>query len=192
MSFEKLGAVGLKVKLRALSVALFTLIAMLGVLASLRATSNAQLSASTSTGSSQAVDEAEVAFRRALTAVRDAEAAGADASRIAASVERLNSVVEMIDEAKRLLLQGDVEEADALAQQTIGISEQIVSNAVELRNEASVRTYYGKILTFGMAPVASLLVTIAAHYGWKWWCKHEVDRIMRMEIKKVKEPEEEK
>jgi hypothetical protein len=55
-----------------------------------------------------------------------------------------------------------------------------------------VRTYYGKILTFGMAPIAAFLVTIAAHYGWKWWRKREVDRIMRMEIKKVKEPEEEK
>ena len=179
----------MKVKLLALSLALLTAIAMI---ASLRATSNAQLSASTSTGSSQAVDQAEVAFRRALTAVRDAEAAGADASRIAALVERLNSVVKMIDEAKRLLLQGDVEQADALAEQTIGISGRIVSDAVELRNEASVRTYYEKIFTFGMAPLASLLVTVGAHYGWKWWRRHEVDRIMRMEIKKVKEPEEEK
>jgi len=181
----------LKNKLPMLGVVLLALIAMLGASASIRGTMNAYTHSSTLSGNSQAIDEAETEFKTALMSVRDAEAAGADKGRIAVLVERLNMVVGSIDEAERLHLQGNITEADAMARQTIDISKRVVLEAVELRDEASMRTYREKIFAFGMAPVASLLLTVGAHHGWKMWRRREVDRIMRMEIKKIKEPEEE-
>jgi len=190
--FEKLGEAGLKDKLSLLGIILLALMAMLGGLASLCATRDDGTHALALSGSSQAIDRANAEFEGALMAVREAEAAGADAKRTAVLVERLNFVLWRIDEAERLLIQGNITEADAVAEGTIDASKRIASEAIELRNEASLKTYYEKIFTFAMAPVASLLVTVGAHYGWRFWRKHEVDRVMRMEIKKVKEPEEEK
>lgn len=177
-------------RLSSLSVLLLALVAILEALALLCGT-YAVPYALTYSGSSQAMDVANAEFKSALEAVREAEVAGADRKHVAVLVERLNSVIGMIDEAESLRLQGNVEEADAVAVQSTGVSRQIVSEAIQLRYEASLSTYNERILTFGMVPVASLLVTVGAHYGWKWWRRREVDRLMRMEIKRVKEPEEE-
>ena len=174
-----------------LGIILLTLMAMLGGLASLCATRDAGSHTSALSGSSQAIERADAEFKRALMAVREAEAAGADRERIAVLVSRLNFVLGGIDEAEHLLLQGNITDADSIAQQAIDDSKGIALEAIELYDEASLETYYEKIFTFGMAPVASLLVTVGAHYGWKFWRRYEVDRVMRMEIKKVKEPEEE-
>jgi len=182
----------LRAKLFALAVLSLTFIAMLACSASLFRTLNADRQTSAPIGSSQVIDMANNEFKSALKAVREAEAAGADASRRAILVERLNSVLGMIDEAEHMLVEGKTEEADAMAERAIDTSKRIISEAIQLRDEASLRTFYDKMFTFSMAPVASLLVTVGAHYGWKFWHRHEVDRVMRMEIKKVKEPEEEK
>jgi len=146
---------------------------------------------STLSGSSQAIDTANVEFARAIAAVRAAEAAGADENQLSAFVERLNTVVWMIDRAESLLLQGDVQGATAQAERGIEASKEIVSQAAELRDEASLRTYYGKVYTFGMVPVVSLFVTVGAHCGWEWWRRREIGRMMRMEIRGVKESEDE-
>jgi len=148
-------------------------------------------SSSTLDGSPQAIDRANVELAKAIAAVREAEAAGADGNQLGALVERLNTVVWMIDRAESILLQGDVQGATAQAERSVEASKEIALQAAKLRDEASLRTYYGKVFTFGMVPVASLLVTVGAHYGWKWWRRREIDRTMRMEIKGVKEPEEE-
>ena len=174
-----------------LGIVLLVTMAMLGALVSLCGTLNIYRNALASSGNSQAIDNASTEFKRALKAVWQAEAAGADEERIAILVDRLNSVLGMMDEAERLLVQGNSTEADAIAERTIDISKRVASEAIGLRDEASMRTWYDKIFTFSMAPVASLIVTVGAHYGWKWWRKREVDRTMRMEIKRIKEPEEE-
>jgi len=181
----------MKDKLSLLGIVLLALVAMLGALALLCGTLNAGPHALVLSESSQAIDRANSEFKAALMAVREAEAAGADSSKIAVLVERLNMVLGRIDEAESLLIKENVTEANRIAEGTIDISKRIVSEAIELRNEASLKTFYDKIFTFSMAPVASLLVTVGVHYGWQFWRRREVDRIMRMEIKKVKEPEEE-
>ena len=163
--------------------------AMIGILAFSHANPSFEFSAPP--GSSQAVDRASSEFAKAIAAVREAEAAGADENQLSALVERLNTVVWMIDRAESLLLQGDVQGATAQAERGIEASREIVSQAAKLRDEASLRTYYGKIFTFGMVPVVSLLVTVGAHYGWKWWRRREINRMMKMEIRGVKEPQEE-
>jgi len=168
---------------------LLIIMAMIGILAFSHATPSVEFSAPP--GSSQAVDRASSEFAKAIAAVREAEAAGADENQLSALVERLNAVVWMIDRAESLLLQGDVQAATAQAERGIEASREIVSQAAKLRDEASLRTYYGKIFTFGMVPVVSLLVTVGAHYGWKWWRRREINRMMKMEIRGVKEPQEE-
>ena len=184
--------VELKRKLTAVGIALQVLLAITGALALTSGTSNTALHATTSSEISQAMDKADAEFKRAFLAVREADAAGADKEKMAILVERLNSVLGMIDEAERLRVEGEIEEASAMAGRTIDISKGIVSEAIELRDEASRGTYYGKAFAFGMAPVASLIVTVGSICGWKWWRRYQIDRIMRMEIKRIKEPEEEK
>ena len=173
----------------ALCVMLLVTTAMIGILAFSHANPSFEFFAPP--GSSQAADRASSEFAKAIAAVREAEAAGADENQLSALVERLNTVVWMIDRAESLLLQGDVQGATAQAERSIEASREIVSQAAKLRDEASLRTYYGKVFTFGMVPVASLLVTVGAHYGWKWWRRREIGRMMRMEIRGVKEPQEE-
>jgi len=148
-------------------------------------------STSTSYGSPEGTDRANVEFRAAILAVREAETAGADEGQLRILTEQLNSVLWMIERAERLALQGDLEGAAVQADRSVEVSKGVVLEASRVRDGASLRTYYGKVLTFGMVPVASLLVTAITHFGWKWRRRHELDRLMRMEIKGVKEPEEE-
>lgn len=173
-------------KLTTLTIMSLTGIMVLGALA----VSCTIPSASTFGGSSEATDRANVEFARAIAAVREAEGAGAQEDQLRVLIEKLNSAVWMIDRAERLLLQGDIIEAAAQADRSVEISKGVAMEAVKLRDEASQRTYYGKTLTFGMVPVASLLVTVGSYFGWKWWRRREIDRMMRMEIKGLKESEE--
>jgi len=178
-------------KLTGLGLTLLAVVAMLGLLSFSFATPSGGYSASTFGGSSQAIDRADMEFKRAIMAVREAEAAGADEDRLRILVEKLNSALWMIDRAEILLLQGDVVGASAQAERSIEISREIVSDAVKLRDESVQSAYYGRVFTFGLVPVASLLVTAGAHFGWKWWRRREIDRTMRMEIRGLKERKEE-
>ena len=135
-------------------------------------------------------DEALRELGKALAAVREAEAAGAEEPALRRLVERLNVAVSLIDRAENLQLQGDVEGARVQAEQCIQASREIVSQAMQLRDEASQRAYYGRLLTFVLVPVASMLLTVAIHYSWKRWSKHEKDRMMGMVISRVNEPKE--
>ena len=170
---------------------LLVVMAMLGLMAFFCAMPGLGLYASALGRGTEAIDEANVEFRRAIIAVREAEAVGASEDRLRILVEKLNSALWMIDRADGLLLQGDVAGASAQAERGIEISRKIVSDAVKLRDESIQSTHYGRIFTFGLVPVASLLVTAGAHFGWKWWRRREIDRTMRMEIRGAKEPEEE-
>jgi len=181
----------LQSKLTVLGLVLLAVMTMLGIVAFSYATPGVGLPASVLGGGNEAVDEANVEFRRALMAVREAEAAGADEVRLRILVEKLNWALRMIDRAEGLLLRGNIEGAAAEAEQSMEVSRGIVSDALRLRDESSLRTYHGKVFTFAMVPVASLLVTVGAHYGWKWWRRREIDRMMRMEISGLRESEEE-
>lgn len=172
-------------------------VVLLVAVAILEAAGFSKTSVSTASGISplqrgEDLDKAQVEFKRAIVAVREAEAAGADQGRLKDLVDQLNLVLSMIDRGRQLFVQGDVEGAVVQARRSIEISTRLVSEAGRLRDESAQRTYYGRIFTFAMVPVASLLVTVAAHYGWIWWCRREVDRMMRMEIRTHLEPEEEK
>jgi hypothetical protein len=171
---------------------LLVTIGILGVNAFSHANHGVGSGTSTMTGSNEVLDRAGVELRRAIVAVREAEAAGADQGRLRDLVDQLNLAVWMIDRGEQLLTQGDVGAVVAQSQLSIDLSTRLVSEAGKLRDESAQRTYYGMIFTFAMVPVASLLVTVVAHYGWVWWRRREFESLMRMEIKRVSESEEEK
>lgn len=137
-----------------------------------------------------AADEANEGMVKAIAALREAEAAGATEGELKPLVEELNSALQMIGEAERLSAAGDAVGSAAQAERSIEISSRIVSQAARLRDEASVRAYYGRVYTYVMVPVASILVTAGAHYGFRFWQRRDVERTMRMVIKAVKEQEE--
>jgi len=170
---------------------LLVVMATLGALGLSSTTGDTGIYASPASAGSDAVGRANLEFARAVAAVREAEVAGADEDQLRVLVEQLNSIVWMIERAEHLLLQGDVEGASAQAERSVEASKGVVLQAEQLREVASERTYFGKVFTFALVPVASLLVTVGAHYGWRWWRRREIDRMMRMEIREVKEPKEE-
>lgn len=182
----------MQARLTAFGVVLLVAIGILGVNAFSRVNQAVGSGTSTMAGSNEVLDGAETELRKAIVAVREAEAAGADRGRLKDLVDRLNLAVWMIERGEQLLAEGDVGAAVAQGQLSIDVSARLVLEAGRLRDESAQRTYYGKIFTFAMVPVASLLVTVVAHYGWVWWRRREVESVMRMEIKRVSEFEEEK
>ncbi len=142
-------------------------------------------------GRAESLSRAQLELGRAIVAVREAEAAGADQGRVKDLVNQLNLALSMIDTGQQFLSAGDIAGADLQAQRIIELTTKLGSDAGRLRDESVQKTYYGRIFTFAMVPVASLLLTVVAHYGWIWWGRREVERLMRMEIKSHMAPDEE-
>ena len=136
-------------------------------------------------------DVARKEFGKAVLAVREAEASGAEPIQLGLLVERLNLVVGMIGRAEQLVGRGEVEEAAVQLRRSVEVSREVVGKAAVLREEGARSTYYGRLLSFGMVPVASLLVTIISHFSWRWLRRREVERIMRSEIREGKGAREE-
>jgi hypothetical protein len=178
-------------------VASFRVAFFLGV-AILGAASLSQIGGGSATGVSvlqgrtEDLSRAQLELGRAIVAVREAEAAGADQGRVKNLVDQLNLALSMIDTGQQLLSAGDIAGAALQAQRSIELTTKLGSDAGRLRDESAQKTYYGRIFTFAMVPVASLLLTVVAHYGWIWWGRREVERLMRMEIKSHMAPDEEK
>lgn len=135
-------------------------------------------------------DVAREEFKKAVWAVKEAEAAGAGQGPLGVLVERLNLVVWMIERSEQLVGQREVEQATAQLRRSVEISGEVVSKATQLREEGERSTYYGKLISFGVIPVASLLVTATSHFSLRWLRRREVERIMRMEISESKETQE--
>lgn len=128
-------------------------------------------------------DVARKEFGKAVLAVREAEASGAEPTQLRLLVEKLNLIVGMIGRAEQLVGRGEAEEAAVQLRQSVEFSREVVGKAVVLREEGTRSTHYGRMLSFGMVPVASLLVTVMCYFSWRWLRRREVERIMRSEIR---------
>jgi hypothetical protein len=138
------------------------------------------------------LDVAREELGKAVWAVRAAEAAGAGQDELEVLVRRLNLAVEMIERSERLLGRGELDQATAQLQRSVEVSREVTSKATQLREEAERLAYHARLISFGMIPIASLLVTAANHFSWRWLKRRETERIMRMEIRKGKETREER
>lgn len=123
------------------------------------------------------IQNAEQQFHEAFTAIREAEAAGAEGNQIANLIERLNIALNLIEQANST-------NTNETASQAAYISNQLKDEANQLRESALTSSLYTKIFVFGMVPVAALIVTLCVHYGLKRWRQSEVERVMKMEIRK--------
>lgn len=101
-----------------LEVSLTFIVAMLVTSAFSRVAPNVASLSSTLGRGGEAIDRADVEFKRAIVAAREAEAAGADGDQLKVLVERLNTVLWMVDRAEQLLIRGDVEGAVAEAERS--------------------------------------------------------------------------
>jgi len=108
---------------------------------------------------------ADQKFKDTFAMVREAEAAGADSAQIKDFVDRLNLALNLTDETEATT-----------------ILDQIKAEASQLRDTASLRSFYNKIFVFAMVPVAALIVTVVVHYGLKWR-QSKVEQIMNMRIR---------
>jgi len=110
------------------------------------------------------VSIADQKFKEAFAMVREAEAAGADSTQIKDLVDRLNLALNLTDEAEATT-----------------ILDQIKTEASQLRDTASLQSFYNKIFVFAMVPVAALIVTVCIHYVVKRR-QSKVEEIMNMKI----------
>jgi ABC-type glycerol-3-phosphate transport system permease component len=111
------------------------------------------------------VNIADHKFKETFAMVREAEAAGAESAQIKDFVDRLNLALNLTDEAEATT-----------------IIDQIKAEASQLRDNASLRSFYNKIFVFAMVPVAALIVTICTHYVFERR-QSKVEQIMKMKIK---------
>jgi len=108
-------------------------------------------------------------FKDTFAVVLEAEAAGAESTQIKDFVDRLNLALNLTDEAE-----------------TSAILDQIKAEASQLRDIASLRSYYNKIFVLAMVPVAALIVTLCVHYALKRR-QSKVEQIMNMKIREKRE-----
>lgn len=108
-------------------------------------------------------------FKDAFAIVREAEAAGAESAQIKDFVDRLNLALNLTDET----------EATA-------ILDQIKAEASQLRDTASLRSFYNKVFVFAMVPIAALIVTVCVHYALKRR-QSKVEQIMNMKIREKRD-----
>jgi len=111
------------------------------------------------------VNLADQKFKDTFAMVREAEAAGADSAQIKDFVSRLNLALNLTDETEATT-----------------ILDEIKAEASQLRDNASLRSFYNKIFVFAMVPVAALIVTVIVHYGLKWH-QSKVEQIINMRIR---------
>jgi len=111
------------------------------------------------------VNSEDQKFKEALAMVRETEAAGADYAQIKDFVDRLNLALNLTDETEATI-----------------ILDQIKAEASQLRDAASLRSFYNKIFVFAMVPVAALITTVFIHYIVKWR-QSKVEQIMNMRIR---------
>jgi len=104
-------------------------------------------------------------FKDTFAMVRETEAAGVDSAQIKDLVDKLNLALNQTDETEATT-----------------ILDQIKAEASQLRDTASLRTFYNKIFVFAMVPVAALIATVCIHYVVKRR-QNKVEQIMKMKIR---------
>lgn len=126
---------------------------------------------------------AQAKFVEALKAVRAANLAGASNTELSQDVRDLNVALSMIDQSEQFQKEGNILEANNLAQQAFTLLTNVESSATNLQARAEARSQQNRNLTYALVPVLSLLVVLIFHYGLISLRKYRAARMMKMRVK---------
>ena len=128
--------------------------------------------------SSQTADQLQPGFSQALSSVRSAETAGATPSEIAPLVSLLNEALELNDQATK----ADSQRRSQLLTQISDQLKSVETQAAQLENMASQRTFTNRVITYVSSGVGAVIGTLAYAYGTSFWRKYRVKRTFQMKI----------
>jgi hypothetical protein len=131
--------------------------------------------------SQTATNQLQPGFNEALSTLQRAEAAGATSSELAPLVDLLNKALDLSNQANRL----SAEDSQTRSQLQTQISDQLKSvetQAAQLENMASQRTFTNRVITYVSGGVGAVIGTLAYAYGTSFWRKYRVKRTFQMKI----------
>jgi len=133
------------------------------------------------TPANQKIDEARTKLNQTFNATVAAERAGADVSEI---VKQLNHALNYTVEAETALSKGDSEEAAFLAESAIQLSDQISSQAEDLRAQAETKGLIGLVAPIAAAIALLFVGVFIFFYGRQFWSRHREQKFLEMRVKK--------
>jgi hypothetical protein len=102
-----------------------------------------------------------------------------DESSIAPLVNKLNRSITLLNKAKREVFEGDVTNANLYVCLALNLTQETNQEAVLLYQSSMQNALRQKIIIWGMAPIASLITTLLAVGGYKWYIGHERRKILK-------------
>ena len=126
---------------------------------------------------------AQAKFVEALKAVQTANVAGATSTELSQDVRDLNVALSMINASEQFQKEGNILEANNLAQQALSLLTSVESSATDLQARAEARSQQNRNLTYALVPILSLLVVLIFHYGLVSLRKYRAARMMKMRVR---------
>jgi len=130
------------------------------------------------------IDSAEQALLAAYQGVLAAESAGADVTTL---VEMLNEALDLLAQARESLELGDYNSTLEYASQSRQLSDQVISEAAELKVQAEGMSQFWAIASIVGIPLVLVVFGAACYYGYKILRKRSVEGIMKKRIKVLRE-----
>ena len=129
----------------------------------------------------EGVDEARAKLREAYNATAFAEQIGTNLDE---AVKKMNKALEYINQAENLTTQGNLEQANALTQSSIQLSEETITMVQELKRQTGLLNFYTKLV---LPIVAAVILLGLGAYGFflsrRVRKKHQEKRFMEMKVK---------
>jgi hypothetical protein len=126
------------------------------------------------------VEEARAKIRDAFNATVFAEQIGTNVDEAA---EKMNNALEYINQAENLIIQGDLEQANALTQASIKLSEETINSVQELKIQKGLLNFWNWALSI-LVPIILIGFGVCAFFFGRRFCKkRKWKKFMEMKVK---------
>ena len=138
-------------------------------------------SAATSESANQKIEESTEKLRQAFNATATAEHMGAD---VHEAVANLNYALNYTRQAENLFIKGDFEQAEFLAESAIQLSEETLTLAQELEQQARTQSLIRLITPIALLILLITLGALAFWFSRRFWKRRQEEKFMEMKVKK--------
>jgi len=129
----------------------------------------------------EGVNEARARLSEAYNATVFAEQVGTNVDE---AIRKMNKALEYINQAENLTTQGNLEQAHALTQISIQLSDETKTKVNALKIQTGLWNFYTKlVLPIVAAPILLGVGVYAFFFGRRIWKKHQEKRFMQMKVK---------
>jgi len=128
----------------------------------------------------EGVEEARAKIRDAFNATVFAEQIGTNVDEAA---EKMNNALEYINQAENFIIQGNLEQANALTQASIKLSEETINSVQELKIQKGLLNFWNWVLSIVVPIILIGFGVCAFFFGRRFWKKHHWKKFMEMKVK---------